>query len=411
LRFTPDSLGTGVAPGDVVSEVVTLINQGLLPAENVQLSLINNDGLSWVRMDTPATIAELPLGEEYAISLSFAPDTNVADGVYNLGIEARSGGVVLAVLGIQVTVSSAGEGQLLFKVEDIYTGTRDSNGAWITGLAGARIALQHELLSTVRYEFTSGDDGEVLSTAMKAGSYRYRATAPDRVEATGRVMVRAGVVTPQWLFLDTNVVTVEWSVTETTIEDLYNITLTATYAVDVPTAVIVLEPAGISLPYLKAGDVYYGELTLTNYGLIRADNLQLTLPPEDAYLRVEALADNLPTSLDPKQRIVIPYRITAIKNLEANATGGGCFNYSTRIKAEAESVCANGDVVNRTTSTTIAHQSGGSCSSGGGGGSGGGWGGGGSGGGGGGYDIEPSGFPACRPECQGCCPMSGRGGQ
>ena len=208
-------------------------------------------------------------------------------------------------------------------------------------------------------------------------------------------------------------VTVEWSVTETTIQDLYNITLTATYAVDVPTAVIVLEPAGISLPYLQAGDLYYGELTLTNYGLIRADNLEVRLPPADEYLRVEALIDNLPTSLAAKQRIVIPYRITAIKNLEVDASGGGCFSYSTRIVAEAESICANGDSVNRSTATTIAHQSGGSCGSGGGGGGGGGggWGGGWGGGSGGGYDIEPSGFPACRLDCQGCCPISGRGGQ
>ena len=411
LRFTPDSLGTGVVPGESVTEVVTLVNKGLLPAENLQLSLIDNNNLGWVHMDTPAHIDRLALGDEYAISLSFAPDAGVADGVYNLGIEARSGQAVLAVLGIQVTVSSAGEGQLLFKTEDIYTGTRDSNNVLITGLSGARIALQHELLSTVHYTFTSGTGGEVLSTPMKAGSYRYRVTAPDHVEATGRVSVRAGMTVPKRIFLDTNVVTVEWSVTETTIQDLYKIVLTATYAVNVPTAVIVLEPAGISLPYLKAGDVYYGELTLTNYGLIRADNLEITLPPEDEYLRVEALIDNLPTSLDAKQRIVIPYRITAIKNLEADGSGGGCFSYSTIIKAKAESICANGDIVTRTTGTTIAHQSGGSCTGGSsGGGGGGGWGGGGWGGGGGGYDIEPSGFPACRPDAS-PCPLSGRGGQ
>jgi len=164
---------------------------------------------------------------------------------------------------------------MLFKVEDIYTGTLDDNGNIIVGLSGARISLQHELLSTVSASFNTDEYGEVLTSLLPAGSYRYRVTASDRVETTGRIAIRSGIVSAQRLFVDSNVVTVTWSVTETTIEDLYDVTLTATYAVNVPTAVIVLEPASISLPYLQAGDVYYGELTLTNYGLIRADNLQL----------------------------------------------------------------------------------------------------------------------------------------
>ena len=44
----------------------------------------------------------------------------------------------------------------------------------------------------------------------------------------------------------------EWSVTETTIKDEYKIVLSATYAVNVPTAVIALEPASVSLPFMSA---------------------------------------------------------------------------------------------------------------------------------------------------------------
>ncbi|MCG8428084.1 MAG: Ig-like domain-containing protein [Chromatiales bacterium] len=414
LRFEPSSLMTGVAPGDRISEVLTLSNKGLLPAENVTLSLINNDDLDWVSMNTPAQVGRLDLGDTYEVGLTFAPEANVPPNVYEIGVAATANGEVLATTGISVTVSAGGEGWVQFKIEDIYTGTKDDNGMRIEGLEGAKISLQHELLSTVHESFISGVGGEVLTSLLPAGSYRYRITAPDHVEATGRLAVRAGVVSNERIFLDSEVVTVHWSVTETTIQDLYNITLTATYAVNVPTAVIALEPASISLPYLKAGDVYYGELALTNYGLIRADDVQLELPPEDEYLRVEALIDNLPTTLAPKQRVVIPYRITAVKNLEADVTGGGCFSYSNSIKAKASSECANGDTANRSSSTAITHRSGGSC---GGNGDdkpdediGNGWGDVGGFGGPEGNNVVPSGMPACRPVCNDCS-VGGRGGE
>ena len=72
-----------------------------------------------------------------------------------------------------------------------------------------------------------------------------------------------------------------------------------------PAAVVVAEPSSITLPDLTAGDVFYGEFTLTNYGLIRADNLKLNLPPPDRYIRFEFM-DGLPDSIDPKERITVP---------------------------------------------------------------------------------------------------------
>ncbi len=65
-------------------------------------------------------------------------------------------------------------------------------------------------------------------------------------------------------------VTVEWSVTETSIQDKYEIETHAVFETDVPAPVIVFEPAAIVLPEMKPGDVFHGEFTMTYHGLIRS---------------------------------------------------------------------------------------------------------------------------------------------
>ena len=311
-------------------------------------------------------------------------------------------------------MTPSGEGQVLFKVEDIYTNTLADDGTLITGLEGATIYLQNEQLAAVNASFVSAAGGEVLSDPLPAGSYRFRATAPDHTEATGRLEVRAGIVSSERLFLDSELVTVEWSVVETSIQDQYDIVLEATYAVNVPTAVIALEPSVVNLPFMRAGDVFYGELVLSNYGLIGAYEVRLELPENDPYLRYELLQDSVPTVLEAKQQVVIPYRLTALRDFVAEDSGGGCFTYAKPLKAGGSSRCANGDTVSRESSTLVYHRSGSTC--------------GGEpiliGGSTGGHDLvpggsggpdgtlldEPSGLPPCRPSCSCQCTKGGQSG-
>jgi hypothetical protein len=154
------------------------------------------------------------------------------------------------------------------------------------------------------------------------------------------------------VFLDFNLVTVEWSVREITIQDKYEITLTTTFQTDVPAAVVVMEPASVTLPTMKPGEVFYGEINLTNYGLIRADTVAFAAPPTDAFFRFEFLKD-VPTSLEAKQRVTIPYRIVSLSSLDnPTGTGGGCFTYQRDARVTYEFICANG--VSRASSTTTS---------------------------------------------------------
>jgi len=190
-----------------------------------------------------------------------------------------------------------------------------------------------------------------------------------------------------------------------------------------------MEPLAINLPDLQVGEEYTGELSITNYGLVRADHVVFTPPSTDAYYRFEFLG-TVPPQLEAKSRITVPYKVTALQLLPQLATssqsrarrvvtlraaipadGGSCSSYSRPATLTYDYVCANGDTRGGGTGAGFSKLVGATCGgSNGGGGSGGNSGdGGGFGGPGGGPSPIPL-TPACTPDCPTCGPGSSPGG-
>lgn len=169
-------------------------------------------------------------------------------------------------------------------------------------------------------------------------------------------------------FLEYKLVTVEWSVNEITIQDKYELVLNATYETNVPAPVVVIEPMSINLPDMKAGEVFNTELTITNYGLVRADGVNFKLPSGDSNFKYETSAV-IPDSITSKQRIKIPVKVTCLKPFKKElVSGGGCYNYRTCGGVYYQYLCANGygswgDIGYCFTATTGANCSGGASGS------------------------------------------------
>lgn len=410
LTPSPSFVETGVAQTSAVAEQVILENKGLATASGVTATLLSADGSpapAWIYLTSSATIGDVLVGDKKSIDITASPDASVPDGIYTFKLRIASSNSAGGDVNIFVSVTQSGIGNVLFKAADIYTGTLDKTGKRIAGLNAARITVQNEQVASVTQTINTDTLGEALFTGLPAGSYKYRATAPNHQEVAGRFRIKPGVTDTEDIFLDYNLVTVEWSVKEITIQDRYEITLTATFETDVPAAVVVLQPSSVNLPKMKPGDVFLGEFTLTNYGLVRADNVKAALPASDQYMRYEFLAD-VPASLDAKQRITLPYRAISLKSFEPDgtATGGGCYDYSNRVWISYNYACANGSQTGGSTGGYWYYSSGTSCpgtpgiptaSYGGGGGSGGGWG-----GGSGGPDYSSMPGAMCIPPCPTC---------
>lgn len=210
---------------------------------------------------------------------------------------SRYSNVPVQSLNVYASITQSGQGNVLFRASDIYTGTLNKQGQLIQGLAGTSISLQNEDVPSVKFNLTTDSLGEAYFQNVPAGRYQWRGTASNHQEKAGRISVKPGVTNTEPLFLDYNLITVEWSVREITINDRYEITLDATFETDVPAAVVVMQPASVNLPKMNPGDVFYGELVLTNHGLIRADNVKQKLPVSDPYFRFEFLV-NVPDTLN-----------------------------------------------------------------------------------------------------------------
>ncbi|MFH1613961.1 MAG: CARDB domain-containing protein, partial [Planctomycetota bacterium] len=347
LNVTPTHIETGVALGEIITETIVLENKGLADLEDTNISLINPDGTdapNWVFLNSSDDLGTLGIGEEKEVSLSFAPPTSILENIYTFYLRITSSNYPTTDIGLYVSVTQSGIGSVLFKVKDIYTGTVNANNELIYGLSGAKVKLQNEKVLTEVYEQTTDDLGEVLFSNLPTGIYKYRITADNHQEKIGRLWIKAGVTVTEDLFLTYNLVTIEWEVVETTIEDEYVIVLSVTYETDVPAPVVVLEPASAQLPDLKAGDVFNGEFTLTNYGLIRADNLKINLPQDDQFIHYELL-QGIPDSIGAKERLTVSYRLTCLQSLdqdEETGTGGANGSYSACMSASYHGVCSNG---------------------------------------------------------------------
>lgn len=398
---SPSFLETGVAQGGNVLEQITLENRGYAEAQGITATLINVDGTaapSWLYLAAGNNVGNLIVGEKRAIDIAFTPPATLVDGIYTYKLRVASSNAAGGDVPIYVSLTQSGIGNVLMKASDIYTGTLDASGQRIAGMAGGMITLQNEVVTTVTQVITTDSLGEAYFTGLPTGRYTFRATAPNHQEVSGRLTVKPGVTTAQEIFLDYNLVTVQWSVTPVVVGDTYTITPLVTFVTSVPAPVVLIEPLSVALPVMKPGDVFLGEFTMSNYGLVRADNVVFTPPASDAFFRYEFMA-TVPTTLEAKQRITIPYRVVSLTSLDQPvATGGGCYSYNTKLSTGFTYSCASGNTTSGNAAAVIYSVSSSTCTAGAGaggaaGGGGGGVGGGGIGGGVGGGSFGGGGAP------------------
>ncbi|MFD1259672.1 Ig-like domain-containing protein [Entomomonas asaccharolytica] len=429
IYASPTYIQTGLQQQESITENIIIGNRGLAVANDVQVTLLDAAGSlppSWIFIATDNDIGNLAVGETVPIQIIAHPDSSVPDGIYHFNIHVSATNSNGGVVPVAISVTQSGQGIVRFDVADIYTATLDENGNPILGVKGATIKLQNEAVLTEEYNITTDEQGVATLTELPPGIYRYRASAANHMDTSGRVVVRPNVTVNEHIFLEYQTVNIEFGVTETTIEDIYDIDVNATFNTQVPAPVVLLEPLAINLAGMLPGEERTGEITLTNYGLVQADNVVFKTPHSDSQFIYEFFGE-VPNVLPPKTRIVIPYKVIAVDEslsthnnaqfsnlLKATAQfATSCSNYSANYSEAHQSECANGDISSGGSNGKFYVLRGSNCS----GSSIGGWGGSaGSGGGGfgGGSITSPPAIPltsGCMPDCtDDCCGTGGAGG-
>nr|WP_320193973.1 RHS repeat-associated core domain-containing protein [uncultured Desulfobacter sp.] len=327
LYFSPNYVETGLAVDEIISERITLKNRGTGVMSNLSLSVHQQGGApapDWVVLNGSSDLGDLAVGEEKDVDISFAPQSGIAEGIYQFMLRVAADNYADTDINLFVSVSQSGIGHVLFKVSDIYTGTIDPDTEQeVFGLAGAKITIQNENVASIKETLTTDTQGEALFSDLSTGLYKCRITAGDHQQYIGRFWVRPGMTVTRDIFLDYNLVSVVWEVVETTIQDQYTVKLSYVFEtqVDVPAAVLTIEPASTHLPDMQPGDVYNGEITIINHGLIQAENVTYTPPSDNQTYKYEFFG-KVPDILSAKSSFKLPFRVTRVGSTTDDESGG-----------------------------------------------------------------------------------------
>ncbi|MBE0502259.1 MAG: hypothetical protein IBX47_12550, partial [Desulfuromonadales bacterium] len=293
ISTTPSYIDTGLMRGKQQIQSLTIVNKGLGILENAR---IEGPSTAWMSLMVDPVIGSLNVGQSATVGLLFRPPETLTPGIYDDRFVIYSDNHIPYTFNIQVTVTSSAVGNAQFNVlNELYE-----------DVANATIILQHQVLPELFYTLKTGTDGSILKSDIPEGRYSYMVTASAHKSYSGSFVVYPGLTVTVPVALEVTLIEIEWSVTEITIEDRYEITISQTFETNVPASVLVVDPPGITLPDMAPGEVLNGEFTITNHGLISADYKSMNYPSTFDQYELEVLG-NIPTTFGPYEKIIIPY--------------------------------------------------------------------------------------------------------
>ncbi|HBG08219.1 MAG: hypothetical protein A2075_13330 [Geobacteraceae bacterium GWC2_58_44] len=305
ISTSPSYLDTGLLRDSRKLAAFSIGNSGI---ETLLNPRIDGPALPWIALAVDRNPGDIAPGESREIGVIIRPDQNVAPGIYSDRLTIYSDNHIPYTFNIQVTVSSNAVGNVQFNVLN----------ELMKDVAQASVTIQNQSALNLIYSQTTGADGSVTFFDIPEGRYSYNIGAPGTTPTSGSFVVQPGITVAVPVAMEVKLVTVEWSVTPVLIEDRYDISITQTFETNVPTPVLVSEPANITIPALQPGQVFNGEYTVTNYGLIAVDDANIDFPVSFGEYDIEVLASAVPKRINAGQKIRIAYRVTRRETLSSN---------------------------------------------------------------------------------------------
>ncbi|MBI5885114.1 MAG: hypothetical protein HZB85_00820 [Deltaproteobacteria bacterium] len=316
IAASPSYIDGGIVRGSQKIEQFTITNAGL---DTLRGAVLTPPSTPWMTLTTAPSIGDLKPGESRIVGVLVSPSAAIAQAIYDDRIVITSANHVPYTYNIQVSVTSNAVGGAMFDVLDDL----------IQDVSGASITIQHQMLLDLMYTVKTGADGTVSLFDIPEGRYAFNITAPGHKSYSGSFSVVPGLTVVVPVAMETTLVDIQWSVVPMTIVDSYEIKISQTFATNVPTPVLVTEPAGVVLPPLEPGGVYNGEFTVTNYGLIALDDARLEFPAAFDDYDIEVLSV-IPATLAAMQKVTVPYRITRRAQIAAYLDGSSGASYASR---------------------------------------------------------------------------------
>ena len=168
-----------------------------------------------------------------------------------------------------------------------------------------------------------------VTVTLPEGAYELYVSAPDHASVREtRIFSQAEQVIR--IFLQRQMVRYSWKVTPVLFEDIYIITLEADFETYVPAPVVTIEPNFIDTEVYELGYENSIVFNVTNHGLIRADDVSISLPSNHPTLIFSTELENI-GDLEARSSVLVPYTVT---RRSRNKRSSGCGGYSGRLVYE-----------------------------------------------------------------------------
>ena len=239
LALTPPSLSVGVNPGGSLTRRFVVQNNGYAPTNNSTVTLQDPVTFNWVSLGN-ANLGTLAAGASQEFQVLINPPATITLGNYTVLFNVSGGSNPLqGTLNISVTQSTLGA--VAFTVSD-------DIGAKV---GGATITLYSTKTNKV-FQGVTGSNGQDTISGVDAGDYSYVVAAASHDPGTGTVTVTANATAQVNVLLSYDVVSLNFTVTPTSIVDQYTVTLNISYATNLPKPALQVVPPYFNFSFFPA---------------------------------------------------------------------------------------------------------------------------------------------------------------
>jgi subtilase family serine protease len=320
-----------------------IVNRGGSPTGPITVQL---PSAYWLGLATPNPMASLAPGEEAAIVLTLTPGRNLlnADPRYPGTFQLRSSAPTLNVPFVFTAVPTA-TSSIIVRTEDEATFYKEDPPDPFPPVRGAFVRIVRPDGNIVMASGLSDQSGEVRFDGLPEGDYYVEASADKHQPWRELVAIRGSEPVRVYPFLSFNAISYSWTVDPIQIEDRYRFTLEAIFETNVPYPVVDITPRVIDLDDYADGQPHQINFTLTNRGLIRAQQVELAVGESSDWL-ITAINGDV-GQLSPGQSVTVPAIIQRRPPACETCSGGaGCTPPVTRarhvVRCRSEQVLEQG---------------------------------------------------------------------
>ena len=301
-----------------VEEINTTMVQGSMQEYSFEITnighgetgIINLCLPSWMKASSPLSLPSIGQGESTKIGLLLTTNDDMPLNVPitgHIAVNCEFGNGLSLPFSIEPVADRTG--QFIVDVCDVFTFQPVQSGE-SPHVEGALVTLKHPVTGVVVAEGLTNKNG-LFEIEMFGGMYELEVTSDKHEPYSTYINIAAGRVYNQQVILSYKAVSIEWGVVETDVEDEYDITIITQFDTNVPMPVVIIDgPTKVNVRDMAPGESVLLHFTLTNKGLINAEEVTFELPgPNDEWI-LEALAYHEPFTLSPLSSITIPVLLT-----------------------------------------------------------------------------------------------------